>query len=81
MTTVADLVPGDVVDLGDDSATFIARTQHPIWPSMQLVVWRLADGTWSHDALRMQQDVGQARPADVFSRQAELRRTLLGGAS
>lgn len=80
MTTVAELIPGDVVDNGLDSATFVARTQHPLWPSLQLVVWRMADGSWSHDALHTSQDVGQARSADVFARQAALRWALLGGA-
>lgn len=80
MSTVADLIAGDVVRLGDDSATFVARTRHPLWPNLELVVWRMADGSWSHDALHIGQHVGEAQPSDTFARIAELRRVLLGGA-
>ena len=82
MSTVADLTPGDVVVLdGGDSATFVARTRHPLYPHLELVVWRLADGSWSHDALHISQYVGKVQPADIFARKAQLQRVLLGGAS
>ena len=79
MSLVADLVPGDVVRLGDDSATFVARTIHPLWSHLELVVWRMADGSWSHDALYISQYVGEVQAADVFARKAQLERALLGG--
>lgn len=78
MTTISELLPGDVVAIDTASATFIAHTQHPLWPHLQLVVWRMADDTWSHDALDIRQDVGQVQPADIFSRKAQLQRALLG---
>jgi hypothetical protein len=78
MTTVAELLPGDVVHIDTASATFIAETQHPLWPHLRLVIWRMADGGWSHDALDIRQDVGQAVPADLFARKAALTHALLG---
>jgi hypothetical protein len=78
MSTVADLTPGDLVthDSGE-SATFLARTRHPLWPHLELVVWRLADGSWSHDALHISQYIGQIQPADIFARNQRLRTALL----
>ena len=82
MTTVAELTPGDVVKVGypQTQGTFIARTRHPLWPHLELVIWRLSDGSWSHDALDIRQDIGQVQPSDIFSRKAQLQRALLGGA-
>lgn len=60
---VNDLQPGDMVTLGGMSAVFIARTDHPLWPVLQLVVWRLDDGTASFDALSPDQEVGELAPA------------------
>lgn len=78
MTAVYALVPGDIVEHDGRAATFITSTQHPLWPHLQMVIWRLADGSWSHDALSHAQDVGQVKPADLFSRKAALQRALLG---
>lgn len=55
---VSDLDPGDLVVNGGAEAVFIARTQHPVWPVLQLVIWRLGDGTVSLDALSADQEVG-----------------------
>jgi len=79
MTTVTNLISGDLVTAFGESATFVAQTQHPIWPWLQLVIWKLADGTWSHDALDARQQVGPAQPAGPLTREARLRRALLGG--
>lgn len=79
MTAVYALVPGDIVATDDRSGTFITATQHPLWPHLQLVIWRMDDGSWSHDALSAHQDVGTVQPADLFSRKAQLQRALLGG--
>jgi hypothetical protein len=80
MTTVRELIPGDTVvgPLPGMAATFVAETEHPLFPGTQLVIWRMADGTWSHDALHASQEVGTTEPADAASRQAALRRALLG---
>lgn len=81
--TVAQLVPGDVVDLMGERATFIAQTQHPLWPHLRFVVWRLHDetrlpGGWSHDALDARQVVGEVASATDEQRQAALRDALFG---
>lgn len=76
---VCDLLPGDEVHLPPDaSAVFIAQTQHPLWPQLQLVIWRLADGSWSHDALDFHQQVGTRTPSSYADRMARLRTALLG---
>ena len=65
---VHDLLPGDlVVKEGIGSATFIAKGPHPKYLSLQLVIWKLEDGTWSLDALRWNQEVGEV----VFSTGAQ----------
>jgi len=75
---LADLEPGDIVSLPGSPATgvFVARAKHPLWPALDLVVWRLSDGTWSHDALDPLQDVGQAQPSTPERRQQVLRDAL-----
>lgn len=79
MIKVSELEPGAVVRLGNRSATFVVRTVHPIWPALQLVVWKLDDGTWSHDALDAEQYVGDAVPSDEETRLTNLRTALLVG--
>lgn len=76
---VQDLGENDHVSNAGMSAVFVAQTQHPIWPALQLVVWRMQDGSWSHDALSPYQDVGHVALADSASRLVRLRGALLGG--
>lgn len=82
MATVESLVPGDFVTNGSMSAVFIARTVHPLWPELQLVVWRLIGEPvdWSHDALSHRQDVGTVVRASPEQRITRLRAALLGRA-
>lgn len=70
MTKVEELIPGDYVDAPDlqSSGTFIVQTPHPRYDGLQLVVWRLEDGSWSFDALHRHQDVGHVRPAGPLGR-------------
>jgi hypothetical protein len=79
VTTVAELIPGQIVDLGTQSATFVAQVEHPLWPHLRLVVWRMHHDAmrWSHDALDPRQDVGDTRPSNAEERQYQLRRALL----
>lgn len=79
MTRVIDLLPGDIVTTDSTSATYIAQTRHPLWNHLQLVIWRMADGSWSHDALSPAQDVGEALPSSPYEREQQLRKVLLGG--
>lgn len=77
---VCDLKPGDEVSNAGMSAVFVAATQHPIWPSLQLVVWRMPDGNgWSHDALNTQQEIGTVTPSTPEERMVRLRKALLEG--
>lgn len=84
--TVMDLQPGDLVNHGPHSATFVAQTRHPIWPHLQLVIWRVPEslglpGNWSHDALDPRQVVGTAKLSTPAERAERLREALLGGGS
>lgn len=60
---VRDLLPGDVfdtgmpADLGETRACFIAQTDHPVFAGLRLVIWRMAGGRWSHDALSIDQEL------------------------
>jgi hypothetical protein len=74
-----DLIPGDEVTLAGRSAVFIARTDHPLYSILDLVIWRLDDGSWSHDALDPRQEVGEVTPSDLATRIGRLR-SALGGA-
>jgi uncharacterized protein (DUF779 family) len=80
-TTVAELVPGDLVVNTHRSAVFIARTQHPLWPHLQLVIWHLHEPgyEWSLDALDARQEVGDITPASDEDRAMRLRSALLIG--
>lgn len=72
-TAVQDLQPGDATA----TACFVARTAHPLWPDLQLVVWRMAHGGWSHDALDPRQVVGNLMPASSGVRTARLQAALV----
>jgi hypothetical protein len=80
MATVSSLLPGDHVDLMGTGAIYVAQTDHPLYPGLRLVVWKLDSGEWSHDALSAAQYVGEI---DVHAdRAANLRAALTpGGAS
>lgn len=76
---VEDLIPGQIVTaFGDVSATYVAQAEHPIWPTHRLVIWRMADGSWYHDALSAGQVVGDAAPSSADERLRNLRTALLG---
>jgi hypothetical protein len=84
---VIDLLPGDHVTMpgARKPATFVASTAHPLWPHLQLVVWRLpaghSAGDWSHDALDLRQVAGTRVPSTHGERQSRLRDALMGGAA
>jgi hypothetical protein len=63
--------------VADRWAVFVARTEHPIWPHLQLVIWRMDDGSWSHDALLARQDVGAVTDATPDERRHRLREAML----
>lgn len=78
MATVSDLVPGDIVASGPGRAIFVQRAPHPLYPGLVLVVWRMADGSWSHDALSACQHVGDTLPSTYAMRRSALRAALNG---
>lgn len=58
------LQPGDVIIMEPLSAdlprwgVFIGQiVTHPVYPELSLVVWRLANGTYSFDALPLKQEI------------------------
>ena len=76
MTQVQHLLPGDLVTQGEMSAVYVTQAEHPLFPGLRLVVWRLDGGGWSHDALRPDQDVGEAAVTVPAQRAVRLRRAL-----
>ncbi len=68
MTLVNELVPGDRIPVpGMGEAVYVTQQDHPIWPSLRLVTWRLTlpNGLsrWSLDAMSAAQEVGDAEPS------------------
>lgn len=83
---VESLRPGDLVNQGHIKATFVAQTEHPLWPHLRLVIWRVPEslglpGNWSHDALDARQVVGTVVPTQPHERVKRLRAALLGDGS
>lgn len=65
MTTVSELVPGQIVTNPGGRAVFVASADHPVYLTLRLVVWRMEDLSWCHDALDAHQEVGEAdHPSD-----------------
>lgn len=58
------------------SAVYVTQAEHPLYAGLRLVVWRLDDGGWSHDALRPDQDVGTAVDTVPYQRVMRLRAAL-----
>lgn len=80
MARVEHLQPGDILPgptTMQPTATFITATPHPLFPGLQLVIWRMDDGTTSLDALAATQEVGQPRAATPETRATALRAALL----
>jgi hypothetical protein len=79
VATVADLFPGDTVTQGGETAVFIAKAPHPAYATLYLVIWKLADGTWSLDALRGEQEVGDVLAAGGDARWHRVQQAFHGG--
>lgn len=77
---VLNLMPGMEISIpgfpSRPPAIFIARCNHPYYEGLQLVIWRLADGTISLDALNVMQDVGTAGESTPTERRDNLHRAL-----
>lgn len=74
--TVEELIPGERVCHLMQWWTFVARTDHPLYEGLQLVIWRRDSGEWSHDALRADQFVGEVHASSPEERRTELRKVL-----
>lgn len=78
---VQDLVPGDRVRMkgGNSTAIFVARTRHPLYNTLQLVIWWLeTDQRWSFDALDLRQHLPMTTLGSIHDRHDNLRKVLLG---
>lgn len=77
---VINLIPGMQFKnvIGEGLHTFIARCNHPFYEGFQLVIWRLADGIISLDALSAMQDVGTPEPSEPGERRHNLQTALHG---
>jgi hypothetical protein len=76
VTFVAELIPGDLVEGLTGAATFVGQLPHPLYPGLQMVIWRMPDRSWSHDALSPAQFVGEALPANYIDRRQRLKAAL-----
>ncbi len=81
---VRELRPGDTVsvtNLREITAIHVATVDpHPLYRHLALVVWRMSDGTWSHDALDLDQVVGDVdRPRTNTETADRLRAALHHG--
>lgn len=56
---VQDLQPGDVIEIVGEKAVYITRSSHPVYRGLDLVIWKLEDGTYSFDALHCKQEIGE----------------------
>lgn len=79
------LQPGDVVIMDPLSANlsqwgaFIGQIQvHPVYPELSLVIWRLANGVYSFDALRRKQEIPGRLLQQTPTQQRETQRWALG---
>lgn len=78
---VSDLQPGDTLALSQAhpvTAIHVATVDpHPLYPGTCLVVWRMSDGSWSHDSLSPDQVVGAVdAPRTETERSQRLRAAL-----
>ena len=76
MVRIRDLKPGALVSTpGQEKMVFVGIVEsHPIWPSLQLVIWRERFGNrdWSHDCL----DANMELPFDSHVSQEDCERRL-----
>ena len=91
-TNVLELRPGDVLLTVDrDHArpalrslvhVFIGEKQHPVWPKLQLVIWRVSNGATLLEALECNHEYGEIyRPESDLEAKEILSLALGGGGS
>jgi hypothetical protein len=73
VTRVIDLIPGDLIHFSGRSSVFVARTEHPYYLGFAMVIWRMDQGDWSHDALLPNQELsGEVESATDEERRSRL---------
>jgi hypothetical protein len=78
MTTVRDLLPGDLVTApGRRPAVFITSCPHPVYHHLLLVIWRLGNGSVRLDALHPDDEVGTVEPIEPAARAERLADALI----
>lgn len=76
MTTVRELLPGDLVTSTPSRPVFIGAFPHPIRHHLLLVIWRLNDGSIRLHAARPDGEVGAVEPIEPAARAARLAEAL-----
>jgi hypothetical protein len=79
---VSDLIPGDVLEHeGDHSLfVFVSKTDHPLFPNMQMVIWWQWNRGYVLDALSIHQELpftSLSRYPDKADKDQVLRMALL----
>lgn len=78
MTTLRDLLPGDLVTKGSLRMMFIQSCPHPVREGLLLVIWRWGDGSIRLGTLRPDDKVGDVEPIEPAARAARLADALAG---
>lgn len=77
---IRDLTPGAIIHQPGPSglrATFVAAIEHPLFDGLAMVIWKMEDGEWMHDALSWAQDIGEPEPQSIEVYKYNLRCALL----
>lgn len=75
---IAELRPGDVVTAINERWCFIGTMPSPLFPGLQMVIWRGPDGQLSLDNLDGRQVVGDAEDVDGEERKRRLQAAIFG---
>lgn len=73
---VIDLLPGDYVTQAGQSAVYIMQSPSLFYRGLQLVAWRLEDGSYSFDNLSPIQVVGMVKRSTEMDRRLRLEAAL-----
>jgi hypothetical protein len=81
MSTVRDLLPGDLVTSAPGRPVFITSCPHPVFHHLVLVICRLADGSVHLEALHPDDEVGAVDPIEPAARADRLADALINAAA
>jgi hypothetical protein len=77
MSTVRDLLPGDLVISAPGRPVFITSCPHPVFHHLVLVIWRLPGGSVRLDAMHPGDEVGAVDPIEPAARAERLADALI----